>query len=291
MASRSDLALLREQRKGAIAACDFQKAKLIALHLRELTGLQDDTEAAHHSQQNQLVYDQVKEAVRGEAQRAHAAAVEDIFRIESEFQARLTALHDLQAQTVAAHAESLAAELELSALRGVPDSIQKERQARIVAEFGEYELAESLMEESASARAAAIQSRQDELNEIYDRLLGQVTTKHNEDIKFNQQKKAQRIREVALRYGKVIDKLQKQLSNAARKYQITRDPSEEEGLFQELGGPEIEPPGQPVRRPSRSPSTLGRAAKTEKSPTARRTPTSPKSPRVRTRASPMPRPA
>jgi hypothetical protein len=41
-----------------------------------------------------------------------------------------------------------------------------ERQARIVAELGEYERAELLLEESGSARAAAIQSRQDELTEI-----------------------------------------------------------------------------------------------------------------------------
>jgi hypothetical protein len=287
MTSKSDLALLRQQRKDAIASCDFQKAKLIALHLRELTGRQDETDAVHQGQQNQLDYDQVKETVRSDAQRAHATAVESIFRIESEFQARLSALHERQAEEISAHAASLGAELELCAVRGVPDSIEMERQARIVAELGEYERAESLLEESGSARTAAIQSRQDELKEIYDRLLQQLDVKHSEEIRLNQEKKVQRIGEVGLRYGKVIDKLRKQLANAARKYQVTRDPIEEEAFFQELNPPETESQEQPVRPPSRAATALARPMKTEKSLTPRRTPISPKSPRLRSRVSPI----
>jgi hypothetical protein len=292
MSSKSDLTLLRDQRKEAIATCDFQKAKLIALHLRELSGRQEIGEVAHQTQQNQHDYDQVKEAVRSEGQRAHAAAVEEIYRIESDFQARLAVLHDLQAERIAAHAASLAAELELSAQRGVPDSMDMKRQARIVAELGEYERAESLMQESDSTRAAAIQSRQDELTEIYDRLLRQLDAKHGEEVRLNQEKKLQRIGEVKLRYAKVLDKLRKQLANSARKYVITRDLVEEETYFQELTGPEAEQE-QPVRPPSRSALAPPRTAKTEKSPTARRTPTSPRSPRspkLRSRFSPVGRP-
>jgi hypothetical protein len=169
-----------------------------------------------------------------------------------------------------------------------------ERQARIVAEFGEYERAESLMEESSSARAAAIQSRQDEINDVYNRLMRQLEAKHSEEIRLNQEKKAQRIGEVTLRYEKEIDRLRKQLTNAAHKYQITRDLNEEEGFFQEITPPELEPPEPLAWTPSRPPSGLARPGKTEKSPTARRTPTSPRSPRsprLRIRGSPMRRTA
>jgi hypothetical protein len=279
MTSKSDLALLRQQRKEAIASCDFQKAKLIAFHLRELTGRQDETEAEHHGHKNQLDYDQVKEDVRAKAQEAHASAVEEIFRIEGEFQARLTTLKEHQAEEFSAHAGSLAAELELCAIRGVPESIKMERQARIVAELGEYERAESLLEESSSARAAAIQSRQDELKEIYDRLMQQLDLKHNEEIRLNQEKKIQRIGEVKLKYGRVIETLRKQLANAAYKYQVARDPTEEETFFQELSTPETESQEQPIRPTYGSTSQLVKSARGEKSPPSRRTPTSPRSPK------------
>jgi hypothetical protein len=192
---------------------------------------------------------------------------------------------------MAAHAASLSAELELCSVRGFPDSVEMERRVRLALALGDLGLAVSLLEESQSALGAGIPSRRGELNQIYNRLEQQLRAKHNEEISLNQEKKVQLIGEVVLKYERVIDKLRKQLADAAHKYQITRDPIEEQTFFQQLSAPETESLEQPVRSPLHAATGIARTAKTERSPTARRTPTSPRSPRHRSRFSPLRQPS
>jgi hypothetical protein len=257
--SREEVVLLRKQRSLAIANCEFMKAKLIDIHLKQLVEQSDDSDAAHQRMQNQLEYEHVKEFVRSDAQRAHSIAVEDMFKIESECQTRLAALLGQHTQVLAAHAESLAGDLELSAIRGVPDSITKTKAAQAVAKIGDFDLAESLFQESNDTRESAIQARQAEIKGVYDRLMEQSSAKYDEEVRLNQEKRAQRMRNVMLKYGKTTDKLRKQLVNAARKYNVERKEDEEEAFFIELANPEDGPPMPAMQPPSRSPSASAKS--------------------------------
>jgi hypothetical protein len=246
---------LRVHRKKAIKDCDFIKAKMIDRHLKRLVDETDESVAARAKLQNKLDYSNAKEAVRGEASKAYSAAIEEIYRIESEFQVRIAALISLHAEELTAHALPLAAELELSSTRKVPDEVVLEREAKAVAKIGDFDLAQSLYERGKAVEAQTIADRQVEIREIYDRLQKQLEERHAAALKLTNEKKLSKLGKVVREYNATVDRLKKQLANAAFRFQIAQEEEDDAGLF-----PEIQPttelpvPVVPTRSPSRSQS-------------------------------------
>jgi hypothetical protein len=232
-------AVLREQRKLAIQNCDFPKAKIIAIQLKQLNAQSNDSLASQQLLQNQNEYDKVKEAVRAEASRAYSAALEQTYSIESEFQGRLAILVSTHAEQLAAHASSLAGELELSSIRGVPDSRVMINEAQTIAKFGDFDRAQSLYEESASVHEATILARHAEIRDVYERLQRQLQERHDEELRLNHQKKLSKVSEVTMIYRRAVDKLRKQLANASFKFQVRQGEDEAE-LFPEIAPVEQE---------------------------------------------------
>jgi hypothetical protein len=255
-------AVLRDQRKLAIANNDFAKAQIIALQLKRISAESDDSFASQQILQNHIEYDKVKESVRSEAARAYGAAIESTYAIESEFQGRIAVLISAHAEELAAHATSLAGELELSSIRGVPDSRVMMNEARTVAAFGEFDRAQSLYEESATVHEATVLARHAEIREIYGTLQRQLDDRHREDLRLNHEKKLMRVTEVALRYRRVLDKLRKQLANAAFKWRVQQNEEEEAEFFPELAPVEQELPVEALLARPKSRSSLGSPPRT-----------------------------
>jgi hypothetical protein len=179
---------LRQQRKRAIETCDFPKAKVIDLQLKRINTEKDETAASQQVLQNQVEYSKVKDSVHADADRAYSDAIEKIYHIESEFEGRLAVLISEHAEELAAHATSLAAELELSSIRPVPDSLVMTSEAKTVAKIGEFDRAQSLYQTSTDVHAQTVADRHAEVREVYERLQKQLDAHHAEDLKRNAEK-------------------------------------------------------------------------------------------------------
>jgi hypothetical protein len=238
MATQEDIAVLREQRHQAIAGCEFTKAKLIDLQLKRLADQQFGDDSSQRRLRGQLEYDKVKERVRSEAQQAHAAAVDELFQVEAEWQTRLTALQSEQAKKLQVHAESFAAELELSATRAVPDSLALRKEAQAVAKLGDFDTAEALFAEANATQQTTILERQAEIREVYDRLIAQVEGKHAEELNLHNEKRLLKLRDVRAKYAAKVEKLKKQLAHSAFRFSVTRNERDEAEMFEDLTDPE-----------------------------------------------------
>jgi hypothetical protein len=276
MATPDDVVVLRQERNQAIADFEFPKAKLIDLQLKRLADQQSGDDAAQRRLHSQLEYDKVKEWVRSEAQRSHASAVETMFQVETEWQTRLTTLQNSQTKQLAAHAESLAAELELAAIRGVPDSITLRKEAQAVAKLGDFDAAESLFAQANSEHQKTIVQRQSEIREIYDRLLVQLEAKHADELKLHNDKRIVKLRDVRAKYARKIENLKQQLANSAFRFAVARDEHEDDEIFEELADPEAALTATRPRSTSRS-SSAGSSPRNR--PPSRSSGSSPKSPK------------
>jgi hypothetical protein len=268
MIDPSELALLRQKRTEAIANCQFPAAKLIDLQLKRLTAQFDDSQSSQKRLTRQLEYDKVKETVRCEAAQAHADACNKIYKVDADYRERLVSMVNTHADAIAGQAESFAGDLELSALRGVPDSRYLQLEAKIVAKFGDFDTAEQMFQESNHTHDVTVLSRQTEVREIYDRLKAQLTEKHLTDIRRHEQKRILAIQEEKRQYGKVIEKLQKQLRNAAVKFGIAQNLEEEAKFFPELDDPtrDFQAPTSPSSGRSSRSSNGSRSSPQTRSP-------------------------
>jgi hypothetical protein len=259
-------ALLREQRKKAIESCDFPKAKIIDLQLKRLSVGSEESATAKHLLQNQLEYAKIKESVRADAGKAYGAAVEEVYRVESEFQGRVAVLISDHAEELTAHATALAAELELSSIRPVPDSLVLTSSARAVAKIGDFDRAQTMFESSSEVHSQTVAARHAQIREAYENIQKQIDEKHQKDLALNNEKKVAKIQEIVLKYGRVVDRLKKQLANAAFRLQVPQDEVEEAGFF-----PEIDPnqplqvPETMVTSPPKSKSSSGSGAGSSRS--------------------------
>jgi tetratricopeptide (TPR) repeat protein len=258
---------LRAQRKRAIDACDFRKAKIIDLQLKRLCAERDETAASQQTLQSQVDYSKVKDLVHSEADKEYSKAIEAIYQIESEFQGRLAILISDHAEELSAHATSLAAELELSSIRPVPDSLVMTHEAKTTAKIGEFDRAQSLYETSNEVHYQTVTDRHTEVREVYERLQKQLDSRQKDDLKRNADKKLARVREVVRKYQKAVDRLKKQLANAAFRYQVAQDEEEEAAFFSKIN-PEgtMQLPDQAVRPLSRSNSASPKGSPGSASP-------------------------
>jgi protein-arginine kinase activator protein McsA len=252
------VAALREQRAKAITNCDFPKAKIIDDQIKQISAHVQNIGTTQQAIQNQVEYDKVKEVVRVEASRAYASALEDIYQIEATFEDRKSALISVQAEEIAAHAVDLARELELSSLRPVPDSLVLKSEAKTVAKIGDFDRAQTLFEGSTKTHEETVSARQKEVLEVYERLEKQMDDRHVGELKKYEAKKGRRTLDVKLKYDKTVDRLKKQLANAAFKYQAVRNEAEESELFQELhDDQELPVPQERISRSSSRSSSAG----------------------------------
>jgi hypothetical protein len=241
---------LRTQRKRAIDVCDFPKAKIIDVQIKRITAYSDETNTLQQGIQNQAEYDRAKESVRMEAAKTYSNAIERIYHIESEFQGRAARLIAEHAEELTAHATALAAELELSSIRPVPDSVVLKNEAQILARFGDFDRAQSLFEGSTNVHEQTVSARHADVRDVYERLQRQLDARHVEELRLNDEKKAGKIREIILAYDKVIDRLKKQLVNAAFKFQVNRNEEEEAEFFLEVNSNALQIPAE--KAPSRA---------------------------------------
>lgn len=178
-----------------------------------------------------MQYDAVKEEVRRKAAVLHARAVESISKIDTQFQDRLRALLTSQAKDAAAHATGFASDLELSTIRGVPESARMRREACLTAKFGDFATAEQLYEQAEAAHEATLAWRHQQVADTHDRLDHRLGARHEEQLRLNRLKQQQHIGEVRLRYAIGIESLKRQLANAAFRWHITQNEAEEAKFF------------------------------------------------------------
>lgn len=285
----ADLESLKRERKRAIDNCEFPRAKTLDLHIRRITEELAEARTEERLITNRMEYEKVKETVKGEAEQAHSNAVCDIYAIRSRYQQRRTELVGVQTDELAQRAESLAADLELTTIRGVPDYIVMKREAQTLAKCcGAFDQAEELYQMANVAQEITIAARQAGVRGTYERTQEHLLKRHDSDVVLNQEKQEQRVGEVAAKYQKHIEKLQKQLTNAAAKYQVAQDFEEEGAYFVELVLNEEEMDEKsaamallssgstPPRSGQRSPMRM----RSPKTPRTTRSPKTPKSPTV-----------
>jgi hypothetical protein len=176
-------------------------------------------------------------SLRSEAKHLHASAVEEMPQLEAEWQTRLTTLQDTHTKQLAAQAESFADQLELSAIRGIPDAVTLQKEARAVAKLGDFDAAESLFEQANSEQQTTIVQRQSEIRKVYDRLLVQLNAKQAEELRLHNEKRILKPRKVRAKYTQHVDKLKQQLANSAFRLAATRNEKEEDEIFDELADP------------------------------------------------------
>jgi hypothetical protein len=104
-------------------------------------------------------------------------------------------------------------------------------QAVVVAKWGEFDHAEKLLQLSNSTDAETVLTRQIKVHELYERFQSQITRKQAADLAVNNKKRTQRFGEQKIQYGRIADKLRKQLANAAVKFQVTPDLEHEDKVF------------------------------------------------------------
>jgi hypothetical protein len=252
MLTWDELRQLRKTRDAAVEDFDFQKAKALDIQIKLLT--QELTVRTTDQQRlaNQCEYFTIREAVRSEASILHAEALEEISKIDVAFQDRFRALLTRHANDFSAQAIAFANDLELSSMRGVPDSAWLKREALLTARNGEFDAAQTKLDEADATRDAVILSRHQTVTETYEKLERHLEAQHNEQIRLNREKRNQRVREVHLKYDKEIDKLKKQLQIAAEKWQIQQNLEEEAEFFAPLG--ELEDIGLVVKKEARTPT-------------------------------------
>jgi hypothetical protein len=139
MIGREEFEFPPQQRSQTIANCEFPKVKLIDIQLKRLSGQFDDAQSTQKRMSEQLEYDKAKEVIRSEEARAHATAFDKLYRIDSEYRVRLVGLVTQHANEISRQAELFADDLELSAIRGVLDSIYLKREAQIIAKSGDFD--------------------------------------------------------------------------------------------------------------------------------------------------------
>jgi hypothetical protein len=159
-------------------------------------------------------------------------------QLEVECQTRLPTLQNTHTKQLAAHAESFAAELKLSAIRGVPDAITLQKEAWAVAKPGDFDTAESLFKQANNEQQTTIVQRQSEIREVSDRLLVQLDGKQAEELRLHNEKRIIKLRKVRAKYTQHVDKLKQQLANSAFRFAATRNEKEEDEIFDELADAE-----------------------------------------------------
>ncbi|OHS95869.1 hypothetical protein TRFO_10276 [Tritrichomonas foetus] len=258
--SSQELVLLQKERAKAIEDCEFQKAKAIDIHIKRLTAQIQHNNQTKKRIGNELMYESEKEAVRKEASLLFSDAYEEIYAIKAKFQDRMATLHRNHAEQLKRHADSYSCDLELCSTRGVPDAVFLKKEAQSKARNGEFELADSLFQQSKQARAQTIAEREAEVHKIYALKSDQITKKQREENELCKEKEKIAIAEIVQKYDTEVTKLKRRLAAAAQKLQISPDLDEEESFFERLE------PDEDTAAPSERSSVISEKSATSPSP-------------------------
>ena len=232
--SNQEILLLQKERSRAIEECEFQKAKAIDVHIKRLTAQIQHNNQTKKRLGNELSYEAEKEAVRKEASLLYSDAYEEIYRIKAKFQDRMSMLHRNHAEQLRRHAENYSMDLELCSTRGVPDAVYMKKEAQSKAKNGEFELADTLYQQSKQLREQIIAGREDEVHKVYAMKGDQITKKQKDENELCKEKERVELNEIVKKYDIEIAKLRKRLAAVAQKLQIVPDADEEESFFQKL---------------------------------------------------------
>jgi len=211
----AQIAVLQKQRIEAIKQCDFGKSKAIDVHIKTLQEQEKNDSFVKRKQTAEQEYSLIEEKIKVEIITIQQEMEMAISQKKSEFAQRLVEIHRKHSERVEEMAYHYAANLETETNRVVPEAQALVTSAKLKAKYGEYELAEKILEESKVIHQNSVDKRIEELNLAYQAQQVEMEKRHQEEINNCESKREKKIIEISSKFEDMVSKRYKELRTAS----------------------------------------------------------------------------
>jgi hypothetical protein len=184
----------------------------------------------------------------------------EVHRIKCACQQKLSDLHRNHSQELVEFGEQFVSACQFESERSVPEAIALKKRAQIIAQNGDYDYAELLLQESNQIQKREIEMKKEQVRQLFEAKRIKILNRQIAEIDLCLEKEASELQLNQLEFTKKIAVLQKLLVNTAAQLGIT---GEALGVLDEFqlrkGNKDRETPGS-SRAPSRTPSRLSRSS-------------------------------
>lgn len=267
------IAVLRAERRRAIDAYQFQKAKVLENQIAQLRSDQSTIRTSSKRTGFSREFELEKETLRKSALELQAAFQREIIAVRSQFQDRLEQLLKGQATEASDLAVEFSKALELESVRLVPESAHLLRISKLTAGISKYELADQLHDEAVDVQTRTVSKRQAETHSLYESRQDAILRRHQNEVLEHEKRLDEALAFLHLRHSRELDVLRQKYITHVTKYRVPDTESGIQELFaqyqltDDLQQTAIMPQTPSPRRPSRamrSPSFPGQARKSSK---------------------------
>jgi hypothetical protein len=265
--AKETLRLLRIGRAEAIAAFQFQKAKDLE---QKMKTVKDQLAADTRSNRRSVMADEFeieKERIRKRATENHGQFSRRLLALRKDYEDRLGELKQAHAIEMERLATNFSKDIELSSIRGVPESRELLRMSKLTGEFSRYELADELYDEGIAVHSETIDARQAEVHATYESREAEILAKHADALALHNDKLQNEIALIVREYEKELTVLRQAYIVHTVKYRVPDSERNAAELFAPyLHLDDTKFPGQGRESPKRSPRGSRTQARSRGSP-------------------------
>jgi hypothetical protein len=225
------ISLLRAERRRAIDAYQFQKAKVLESQITQLKSDQSTSETSSKRTELSREFQLEKETLRQSAFSQQASFQDEIIAVRKKFQDRLEQLRKGHTLEMSNLAVEFSKALELEATRGVPESANLFRMSKLTAGLSKYELADQLHEEAVDIQTKTIGKRQADTYKLYEARQETVLQRHQNELLEHNSRFNEGLESVRLSHHKAMAVLRQKYITHATKCRVPDNESEMEQLF------------------------------------------------------------
>jgi hypothetical protein len=225
------IGLLRAERRRAIDAYQFQKAKMLENQITQLRSDQSTSETSSKRTGLSREFQLEKETLRQSALYQQTFFQDEIIAVRRKFQDRLEQLRKGHVLEMSNLAVEFSKALELESTRGVPESANLFRISKLTAGFSKYELADQLHEEAVDIQTKTIGKRQADTYKLYETREETFLQRHQNELLEHDSRFNQALESVRLSHRKAIAVLRQKYITHATKCRVPDNKSEMEKLF------------------------------------------------------------
>ena len=239
-----EIVMLQNERQKCISAMDFEKAREIENHIQQLRSgaMACANQDKSRSQKSNFEYE--KHAALSELAQVVSVLTRRIYQIRGKYQRDLVTVQARHAKEMTDLSAEYAKEIELAALRPVPQATIIERDAQNQAQRSNYTMAQCMMREAEQVRGQFLESLKADLNKKYSGLQNKMMKRHELFMKSFNSKLDTDIQQVRLDYRAAVNVAKRRLSLTSIKngVKLTEDEIEKMIAKYPLLDDEVPPP-------------------------------------------------
>jgi hypothetical protein len=225
------IAVLRAERRRAIDAYQFQKAKVLEKQIAQLRSDQSTIKTSSKRTGFSREFELEKETLRKSALELQASFQQELIAVRIQFQDRLEQLHKGQAAEMSDLAVEFSKALELESIRLVPESANLLRMSKINAGISKYELADQLHDEAVDVQTRTVGKRQADTHRLYESRQDAILQRHQNEVLEHEKRLSEALAFVHLQHRRELDVLRQKYATHVTKYRIPERESGVEELF------------------------------------------------------------